>query len=155
MPFTFRQQIAGLAVVGATVVGGAGAWAYVETPSTTAAPTAASPSASTTDATPSAPTKQHARARRLAQRAVHADVIAKGADGAYATYTIDRGTVTAASATSVTIDRPDGVCRHGRRHPRHQGPPAWRRPTSSSWASRSPSCSQSGTATSILQRAKA
>jgi len=35
------------------------------------------------------------------------DVVVKAKDGSYVTVTFDRGTVTAASATSVTLQRPD------------------------------------------------
>lgn len=45
---------------------------------------------------------------RLARRAVHGDVLVKTKNG-YQTVTFDRGKVTAASATSVSIQRPDGM----------------------------------------------
>ena len=44
----------------------------------------------------------------IARRSVHADLVVKDKDGTYVTITVDRGTVTAASATSITLDRPDG-----------------------------------------------
>jgi hypothetical protein len=42
-------------------------------------------------------------------RAVHGDLIVRGKDGAFEEVTFDRGTLTAVSATSLTLHRPDGV----------------------------------------------
>ena len=100
---SFRQKIAAVAVAGAVVLGAGGAVAWAQTggdggSATTTAPGAAAP----------APADVPARARRpLARRAVHGDVVVKAKDGTYVTVTFDRGTVTAASATSVTLLRPD------------------------------------------------
>ena len=41
--------------------------------------------------------------------AIHGDLLIRGEDGATRTVTFDRGKVTAISATSITIERPDGV----------------------------------------------
>jgi hypothetical protein len=49
-----------------------------------------------------------AKLARLARRAVHGDLLVKTKNG-YQTVTFDRGKVTAASATSVSVQRPDGV----------------------------------------------
>jgi hypothetical protein len=42
-------------------------------------------------------------------RAVHGDLIVKNKDGAFEKVTFDRGTLTAVSATSLTLHRPDDV----------------------------------------------
>jgi len=97
---SFTQKIAGVAVAVAVVLdaGGAGAWAQ----------TGHGSSPTTAPASPTQPADVPARALRpLARRAVHGDVVVKAKDGSYVTVTFDRGAVTAASATSVTLQRPD------------------------------------------------
>lgn len=96
-----RRALAGIALTGALVAG-----------------TAAVASAQPTD--PGQGTQQQvrrgerakrvaARKVRQATRGVHGDTIVKGKDGQWVTITWDRGEVTAASATSVTLARKDGV----------------------------------------------
>jgi hypothetical protein len=94
---TIRKNVAALAVAGAVVLGagGAVAWAQTTGGSTT------TPSAASTDV----PARL---IRPLARRAVHGDIVVKDKDGNYVTVTFDRGSVAAASATSVTLTRPDG-----------------------------------------------
>lgn len=41
--------------------------------------------------------------------AIHGDLLVRGEDGATRTVTFDRGKITAVSATSITVERPDGV----------------------------------------------
>jgi hypothetical protein len=101
MKLSLRQKLAALGVAGAVVLstGGAVAWAQSggDSPSTTAPPAAS-------DARADLPAKA---VRPLARRAVHGDVVVKAKDGTFVTVTFDRGTVTAASESSVTLQRPD------------------------------------------------
>ncbi len=114
MKLTKRQRLAAVVVAGAAVVGiGTVAWAQtdhtVDTPAlaATATTTTPSPSAST-------PTKPKARpmrpgpVRRALGRAVHGDVVVRQPGGGYATVTFDRGQVTSASGSQITLKRPDG-----------------------------------------------
>ena len=48
-------------------------------------------------------------AGRIGRNAVHAEVKVKAKDGSFVTYTVDRGTVSAVSETSITVHREDGV----------------------------------------------
>ncbi|HEY1281395.1 MAG TPA: hypothetical protein VGF22_17080 [Acidimicrobiales bacterium] len=103
LKLSLRQKIVGLAVAGAVVLGAGGAVAWAQTgggssPST--APAAPAAGAQAADVPLRA-------LRPLARRAVHGDVVVKAKDGSYVTVTFDRGTVSAASATSVTLQRPD------------------------------------------------
>jgi type IV secretory pathway TrbL component len=50
-----------------------------------------------------------ARLRALLRRAEHVELIVRGKGGSWVTIVADRGTVTALSATSIVISRPDGV----------------------------------------------
>jgi hypothetical protein len=99
---SLRQKVAALGVAGAVVLGTGGAVAWAQSggdaPSTTAPGAAAAP------ARPDVPVKA---LRSLARRAVHGDVVVKAKDGSFVTVTFDRGTVTAANDTSVTLQRPD------------------------------------------------
>ncbi|HWE55230.1 MAG TPA: hypothetical protein VG435_06930 [Acidimicrobiales bacterium] len=66
------------------------------------------PAASTNPtATPSATKPAKHRARGLLERADHANAEIK-VKGQWVTYTLDRGTVTAVSPSSITLSRPDG-----------------------------------------------
>ncbi len=97
-----RKRLAGLAVVG-LAVGGLGATAWAQT--SDERPTLGAAVAAETE--PGGARKE----RRFGplRRAVHGDLVVKGKDGAFVPVTFDRGKVTAASATSVSIERPDGV----------------------------------------------
>jgi len=100
LKLSLKQKIVGLAVAGAVVLGTGGAVAWAQT--------GGGSSPSTAPASATQPADVPARALRpLARRAVHGDVVVKAKDGSYVTVTFDRGTVTAASATSVTLQRPD------------------------------------------------
>lgn len=48
------------------------------------------------------------RAGVLGRRAIHGDLIVKGRAGQFENVSFDKGKVTAVSATSITIERPDG-----------------------------------------------
>ena len=87
------------AVLVGTLVLAGGAYAYADTPST--APSTAPASA------PAAahPGYDH---RGPIRRVVHGDLIVRTKDG-FENVTVDRGKVTASSASSITIERPDGV----------------------------------------------
>jgi hypothetical protein len=87
------------AVLVGTLVLAGGAYAYADTPST--APSTAPASA------PAAahPGYDH---RGPLRRVVHGDLIVRTKDG-FENVTVDRGKVTAVSASSITIERPDGV----------------------------------------------
>jgi hypothetical protein len=93
-----KQKIVGLVVAAATVLGAGGAVAWAQTGG------GSTPSTPAATQTADVPAKA---LRPLARRAVHGDVVVKAKDGSYVTVTFDRGTVTAASATSVTLQRPD------------------------------------------------
>ena len=100
LKLSFKQKIVAVAVAGAVVLGTGGAVAWAQT--------SGGGSSSSSTAAPSQPADVPAKALRpLARRAVHGDVVVKAKDGSYVTVTFDRGTVTAASATSVTLTRPD------------------------------------------------
>jgi len=89
------------AVLVGTLVLAGGAYAYAaDNPST---PSTTTPSAS-------APAGGHAGRHLLRplRRVVHGDLIVRTKTG-FENVTVDRGKVTAASASSVTIERPDGV----------------------------------------------
>ena len=62
---------------------------------------------------PSAPAAAKAGPRSggpgVLKGAIHGDLLLRGEDGATRTVTFDRGRITAISATSITIERPDGV----------------------------------------------
>ena len=91
----FKRMTAVL--VGALVLAG-GAYAYAADAPATAPPSAAAPAAAH-------PGHDHGGPLR---RAVHGDLIVRTKAG-FENVTVDRGKVTAVSATSITIERPDGV----------------------------------------------
>jgi hypothetical protein len=100
---SLHQKLAALVVGGAVVLGAGGAVAWAQTGGGSPSTTAPSPTAG-----PSTAGDVPAKALRpLARRAVHGDVVVKAKDGTFVTVTFDRGTVTAASDTSVTVQRPD------------------------------------------------
>src|SRR5437899_8921934 len=89
------------AVLVGTLVLAGGAYAYAaDNPST---PSTTTPSAS-------APAAGHPGRHLLRplRRVVHGDLIVRTKDG-FENVTVDRGKVTAVSASSITIERPDGV----------------------------------------------
>ena len=86
------------AVLVGTLVLAGGAYAYAAD-----SPSSAPPSASA----PAAPHPSQDRRGPL-RRAVHGDLIVRTKAG-FENVTVDRGKVTAVSATSITIERPDGV----------------------------------------------
>jgi hypothetical protein len=94
--FNLKRNVAfvSIAVLGVTGIGGA---AYAATPATTTAPAAKAAHSKAA----------HHRARSLLSRADRATVEVK-VKGAWVTYAIDRGKVTAVTATSVTLALPDG-----------------------------------------------
>jgi hypothetical protein len=107
MSISISKKVAALGVAAAALVGGgAAAWAQSTAGSGAPAPTTTTAPAKST--TPAAPGIAVARLRAIARRVDHGDLETKTKDGTWVTVTLDRGTVGAASATSVTIDRPDG-----------------------------------------------
>jgi hypothetical protein len=106
---SLRQKLAAVGVASAVVLGtgGAVAWAQTGGTSTTTPPASAAPPAAPAPST-GAKGAGALDLRGVARRSVHGDVIVKDKSGQYVTVTFDRGTVTAASATSITLTRPDG-----------------------------------------------
>jgi hypothetical protein len=86
------------AVLVGTLVLAGGAYAYAADSPSTAPPSASAPAAPH-------PGQDH---RGPLRRAVHGDLIVRTKAG-FENVTVDRGKVTAVSATSITIERPDGV----------------------------------------------
>jgi hypothetical protein len=100
---SIKQKLAALGVAGAVILGAGGAVAWAQTGGDGGSPSTTAPAAA-----PSKPAGVPVKALRpLARRAVHGDVVVKAKDGSFVTVTFDRGTVTAASDTSVTLQRPD------------------------------------------------
>jgi hypothetical protein len=100
---TLKQKLAALGVAGVVILGAGGAVAWAQTGGGGGASSTTTPAAA-----PAKPAEVPMRALRpLARRAVHGDVVVKAKDGGFVTVTFDRGTVTAASDTSVTLQRPD------------------------------------------------
>jgi hypothetical protein len=93
-----RRRIAVAAVVGSTLLVGGGTVAFA------ASNPSPSPSASSTPST--APVK-HSTRRTLLDRADHATLEVRR-HRQWVSITVDRGNVTALSATSITLRRPDG-----------------------------------------------
>ncbi len=101
---TKRRVLAG-ALLGGAILAGGGAAAYAaSTSSTPTSPPPASTSSSSPSSSTAGPTKAH---RSLLTRADHATLEIRK-KGKWVTVTVDRGNVTAASATSITLARPDG-----------------------------------------------
>ena len=96
----FKRMVA---VLVPTVVLAGGAYAYAADTTSTAPPSAAPPSASA----PAAAQPGHDHRGPL-RRAVHGDLIVRTKAG-FENVSVDRGKVTAASASSITIERPDGL----------------------------------------------
>ena len=89
------------AVLVGTLVLAGGAYAYAaDNPST--------PSTTAPGASSAAANHPGRHLRRPLHRAVHGDLVVRTKTG-FENVTVDRGKVTAASASSVTIERPDGV----------------------------------------------
>lgn len=93
--------------VGAVLALGAGGTAYAATASSGSSPTVAAQAATST--TPTSPTTvvKGRRHRGLLERTDHATAELK-VHGNWVTYTLDRGKVSAVSATSISVLRPDG-----------------------------------------------
>lgn len=90
------------------LVAGVGALAVVAAGGTAYAATGSSGGSGTPGPAAAAqPASGRAHARSLLRRADHATVELK-VKGQWVTYTLDRGTVTAVSPTSITLARPDG-----------------------------------------------
>lgn len=101
---TKHHVLAG-ALLGGAILAGGGAAAYAaSTSSTPTSPPPASTSSSSPSSSTAGPTKAH---RSLLTRADHATLEIRK-KGKWVTVTVDRGNVTAASATSITLARPDG-----------------------------------------------
>jgi hypothetical protein len=100
---SLQQKLAALGVAGVVILGAGGAVAWAQTGGDSGSPSTTTPAAA-----PATPADVPIRALRpLARRAVHGDVVVKAKDGSFVTITFDRGTVTAASDASVTLQRPD------------------------------------------------
>ncbi len=98
----------GLAVIGGgTAAAAASSSAARPTLDLTAA-TATTPNGATGATGQATRAARLGRLARLARRAVHGDVLVKTKNG-YQTVTFDRGKVTSANASSITVNRPDGV----------------------------------------------
>ncbi|MDE3203274.1 MAG: hypothetical protein KGQ66_03515 [Acidobacteriota bacterium] len=102
-----KPLIGAIGVVAALGAGGA-AWASAATTSAAAGASAATadPAQAVVAVTGGGPGHGHGH-RSLASRADHATFEVK-VKGTWVTYTVDRGKVGAVSATSITINRPDG-----------------------------------------------
>ena len=107
MSISISKKAAALGVAAAALAGG-GAAAWAQSTGGPGAPAPATTTAPAKSAAPAAPGIRLAQLRAIARRADHGDLELKTKDGTWVTVTLDRGTVSAASATSVTIDRPDG-----------------------------------------------
>jgi len=97
--FRTKRWIAAAVVAGGMLVAAGGATVYAASD-----PPAASPTPATT---PSAHPKPAAARRTLLSRADHATLEIRS-HGKWVTVDLDRGNVTAASTSSITLSRPDG-----------------------------------------------
>ncbi len=93
-----KRRVAAAAIVGGVLVTGGGAAAYA---ASTSSPSPAATSSSSASAV------AHSKHRSLLARADHATLQVRR-NGQWVTITVDRGNVTAASATSLMLARPDG-----------------------------------------------
>ena len=107
---SMRKKLAAVGVGAAVLLGtgGAVAWAQTSGPTPTTTPATTAPASAAAPASKPAATVGRPVIRAVARRTVHADLIVKDKSGAYVTVTIDRGTVSAVNATSITLDRADG-----------------------------------------------
>lgn len=111
--FFTRKRLAAAAVTTTILAGGGGAAALAATSSV---PAAIIGSANLAASTSPAPAAHHAHAHAHARRARCEGLLARSdyataqvkQHGHWVTVTLDRGTVTATSATSITLARPDG-----------------------------------------------
>lgn len=102
---THRHRIAAVATAATLVLGGGTAAVVAATTSPAAAGTVSLTATNTSAATATHAARHHARG--LLARTDHATVELK-VKGQWVTYDLDRGKVTAVSATSITLARPDG-----------------------------------------------
>ncbi len=108
-----KRRVAAAIIVGGTLVAGGGAAAYAASASTgspstgsisTGSPSTGSPSTGSTSTAPGAARAEH---RSVLKRADHASLEVRD-QGRWVTINVDRGNVTVASTTSITLARPDG-----------------------------------------------
>jgi hypothetical protein len=105
---SMRKKVAAAGVGAAVLLGTGGAVAWAQTPgssSTTTPPTTA-PAPPGANQEPAAIGRPVIRA--IGRRTVHADLVVQDKGGAFVTVTIDRGTVSAVNASSITLNRADG-----------------------------------------------
>jgi hypothetical protein len=108
---SMRKKLAAVGVGAAVLLGTGGAVAWAQTsgpPSTTTPGTTAPPAAPVANQKPAADAGRGPVIRAIGRRTVHADLVVQDKSGAFVTVTIDRGTVSAVNATSITLDRADG-----------------------------------------------
>jgi hypothetical protein len=156
MKLSFGKKIASLAVVGAVLAGaGTVAWASSNNGSSSNSTTAMVTAASTT--TSGTTGKATRKGLSILRRADHGtvEIKVKGTNGAAATwqtFTFDRGKVSAVSATSITVARPDGQSATLAITPttKFRGVTSWQQVTTAKGAI---VVSENGTATQILQKA--
>ena len=103
-----KRRVAAAVIVGGTLVAGGGAAAYAASAST-GSTSAGSPStgSTSTGSTSTAPGAARAEHRSVLKRADHASLEVRK-QGRWVTINVDRGNVTVASTTSITLARPDG-----------------------------------------------
>jgi hypothetical protein len=103
-----KRRVAAAIIVGGTLVAGGGAAAYAASASTgspsTGSTSTGSPSTGSTSTAPGAARAEH---RSVLKRADHASLEVRE-QGRWVTINVDRGNVTVASTTSITLARPDG-----------------------------------------------
>ena len=107
---SMRKKLAAVGVGAAVLLGTGGAVAWAQTPgsSSTTTPGTTAPPAAPANQKPAADVGRGPVIRAIGRRTVHADLVVQDKSGAFVTVTIDRGTVSAVNATSITLDRADG-----------------------------------------------
>lgn len=101
------KKIAAAGAVGAAILGAGGvAMAATSSGSATTPSTTGSPS--TAASAPAAAAKTR-RDDRLARRTLHGTFVTKGKDNTFVTHDVARGTVSAVSATSISVKTADGL----------------------------------------------
>jgi hypothetical protein len=106
---SMRKKLAAVGVGAAVLLGtgGAVAWAQTSGSSSTTTPATTAPPAAPANQKPAAGIDRPG-VRAIGRRTVHADLVVQDKSGAFVTVTIDRGTISAVNATSITLDRADG-----------------------------------------------